>query len=256
MKQYVNLVGKYTDSLRQALENIKKENPRDVTDSASGASYFNEQKKLLNLSKIYHSANSLMDANTKAGLLFADVLSKDPGLNMISTDWKKVPTDEIKFLINARSKANQELKSADQSDTVMVNKLKKKVKTYNSLLNKLICLLLVNGGKPADYSSSEFKNYLDQITNVSNYIKSLEGSDESVIKTFVSYFMTYYDLIKAMKTVKASDGKKIGSIYDSLLNTFPSLERQYGFKSSDSLISKLPKKESGNKRTAHRETLG
>jgi len=243
LEQYMNLIERYRESLTEALKNIKKDNPRDVLDTGGrGAKQFKNLAKSVELSKIYQSANSLLDVKNKEGKsLFGQTLAEKGGMDKLNTDWKEVPTEEFHKIISIR---------------------KSKPKIANALINKFVSTLLVSGKRPETdpikvRDKNTFKDYLDQIQNVFSYIKSIDTDDLDIINLFMNRALIYYNFKDVAKNINESDAKKLYKEYDSILVEYPELIKNYGFKKSSSFGSdKVKSTTVGVQRPGHREELG
>lgn len=251
LDQYMNLIERYRGSLEEAMKNIKKDNPRDVLDSPTGHAKWKNLTRNVQLSKIYQSANALLDSRipVKPGsdekkMLFAEILGQNPGISKLNSDWEKVPTEELYRIIKYRES---------------------NPKKANAIINKFLSMILVSGEKPEtdpivlrQGTGSKFNEYLDQITNVFRYIKNLKPENLSVISVLFKRALIYYNFMEVAKYLNESDAKKLLREYDSVLTKLPELlNKPYDMKKSDSFRSKDVKSTKvGVQRPGHREEMG
>ena len=249
LDQYMNLIERYRGGLEEAMKNIKKDNPRDVLDSTTGAAKWKKLAKSVQLSKIYQSANALLDSkipvtpgSDEKKMLFAEILEQNPGISKLNSDWEKVPTEELYRIIKYR---------------------KSNPKKANAIINKFLSMILVAGEKPetdptALRNSDKFNKYLEQITNVFNYVKNLNPENLDIIALMFKRALIYYNFMEVAKYLNESDTKKLFREYDSVLTKFPGLlKKPFNMKKSDSFKSgKVKSPKVGVQRPGHREELG
>lgn len=242
LDQYTNIVERYRESLTEALKNIKRDNPGEVMDSIVNTAIFKDLSKTVELSKIYQSANSLLDVSNRDGdSLFGKILAEKGGMDKLNSDWKKVPTQEFSNIITIR-KSNPKLAGA--------------------LINKFISLILVSGEKPETNTinlrnQETFDIYLEQIQNVFNYIKNMDDKDLDVIDLFMKRALIYYNFRDVAKTITESNANRLYKEYDSVLVKFPQLLNTYNWKKSKAFDPYRAKPTTiGEMRPGHREELG
>jgi hypothetical protein len=221
LDQYMNIVKKYRESLVDALRNIKRDNPRDVIDNTSGIKKFKELARSAELSKLYQSANALLDVKDKEGKsLFGDTLANEPGMKKLNQDWKEVPVGQLNRIISIR-RSNPRL--------------------ANALIDKFISVLLTSGEKPnADVlrlkNPNDFEKYYNQLDQTLGFIKSMNEENLDIINLFLKKALLYYDFKSIAKQLNSSNSNKLYKLYDSVLVKFPELMNEYNWRKSDSFV--------------------
>ena len=243
LEQYMNLIERYRKSLTEALKNIKRDNPRDVIDNTSGIEKFKELARSAELSKLYQSANALLDVKDKEGKsLFGDTLANEPGMKKLNQDWKEVPIDQLNRIISIR-RSNPRL--------------------ANALIDKFASILLTSGEKPNIdalrlKNPSDFEKYHNQLDQTLGFIKSMNEENLDIINLFLKKAILYYDFKSIAKQLNSSSSNKLYKLYDSVLVKFPELIREYNWRNSDSFVRDSSDDPGTTRvqRTSDREELG
>ncbi len=241
--QYMNIISRYRESLQQAIQNIKKDNPREILQSNKNIETFKDILYGVDLSKILQSANALLDMNTTKKddkgnklKLFNDIIEKDKNIDKLTTDWELAPNPFDKLV---------KIRNVD-------------VKRANALINKMVSILLTRSESVADISTrSGSEQYLSQLDNVFEYIKHMNPVNMDIINLMLTRVMVYYKIKDYSKKLKGSDAKKLYSMYDSIFKKFPELLTKFKWSKSDSFKGKRKESSStGATRPGHTEELG
>ena len=244
--QYMNIIARYRDSLKQAIDNVRRNDQASILRNNTNMKEFKQMSYGIELSKILQAANALLDIRTSKTddkgnklRMFADIIEKDPGIDKLSTDWQSVPNPFNKMI---------KLRAKDQQKA-------------NALISKMVSMLLTRSEGIPTKGTDFGKNYVNSIENVFNYIKGLDSNHLDLINLFLKRAMVYYKFNEMTKpeNMNGSDAKRAYKHYDSVLTKFPDLTnpRTYKWKKSDSFSrSNRESTRLGETRPGHTEELG